>query len=52
LEATHATQAPVHALSQQTPSAQNELMHWEPLSHDAPFVLSGWHLPELSQKWV
>jgi hypothetical protein len=42
--APHASQVPLQALSQQTPSAQKVLVHSVPLPHDAPLVFRATHL--------
>jgi hypothetical protein len=34
----HDWQAPLHALSQQKPCAQNPLLHWLPVEHEAPLL--------------
>jgi hypothetical protein len=43
--AVQAWQVPVHAWSQQTPSAQNPLVHWLAIAHGAPSVTLGMHFP-------
>jgi hypothetical protein len=45
--AEHAWHAPVHAVSQQSPSAQKPLAHWSVALHAVPLVPFGTHaLPE------
>lgn len=44
--AVHAWQLPVHAVLQQTPSAQNPLVHWLTPEHAMPLACLALHTPE------